>query len=901
MIAFPDLPDPLSHHIRRSLEARIERLLSRPVVAIVPRPEPSRGDGERERPATPGSAIFDALCDEAARHAPRGAMDENAAIWKTEDSDGDEDGSVHVSVKFDYGGTDRGREKEIIEELQAVVRDEGQVVLLTAEHAKMLREHPRAFVELDARPEAVQLLRCEKQWHGSVERVVGLELAQGPRNPASIAAIAVVPNLVQLERQLDALDAIERSGVDGPLAPLRALIGLEAEMPEAAERAPSDITPAEGELLDEHQRSCVAAAIGTDHFAVVHGPPGAGKTTVIGSIIRRLVDRGERVLVVSPTHVAIDNVVEKLTELEDRADDVHPATLPVRFATRPNRLSPRAQMYWSSRTSQTREHASERRVEAILRANVHGASELFDRVPDDDTTTGALTKALAEQQAVICGTPIGILSHDSVANAAPGTFDTLIIDEVSKLTVPEFLGVAVKARRWVLVGDPQQLPPFCDAEECAWTLRDVMPPELELVCSVGAVLERKKPHQRQQTRLVVVSRSPDAVADAILGHANESAMDGMPCIGTLRDAPHRISSGVLVCKPDEVDSALERFTDDAGVLIEIGLESKVAISDDRLVDGVSRAGARIFETSFNTYHAQPWEAIARQKLSLVRFRKGLAKCLPTQNAIDKLGLDMTRPHIVQDIADRLLANSVSVYDLLLGLPDVAHFDATPMVELASRTPQELCRRVRPFTGVLKKQYRMHSSLSRLPRRLFYGGEALLDGRTDEDVFAGVRLIQVDRPDGTPHESNEAEVEAISRLLEQVSSLQKPDEGAKIMVLTAYREQERMIARAIENLELGSAPITVESCTLDSCQGREADYVLLSLVRNKPTPFFDNPKRWNVALTRAKRGLFIVGDIDAYLKDAQKRKSDAKCRGEWPLMSLLSRVIADLHAHSGEPR
>jgi len=91
-------------------------------------------------------------------------------------------------------------------------------------------------------------------------------------------------------------------------------------------------------------------------------------------------------------------------------------------------------------------------------------------------------------------------------------------------------------------------------------------------------------------------------------------------------------------------------------------------------------------------------------------------------------------------------------------------------------------------------------------------------------------------------------------------------------------------------------LDVDAYTLDSCQGREAEYVLVSLVRSKATPFFDMPKRWNVALTRAMLGLFIVGNIDAYLREAVEARrhprSQPRERGgpARPLMSLLARIL-----------
>lgn len=47
-------------------------------------------------------------------------------------------------------------------------------------------------------------------------------------------------------------------------------------------------------------------------LGLIKGPPGTGKTTVITEIVRQLIDRGQRVLVCSQTHQAVQNVLERL-------------------------------------------------------------------------------------------------------------------------------------------------------------------------------------------------------------------------------------------------------------------------------------------------------------------------------------------------------------------------------------------------------------------------------------------------------------------------------------------------------------------------------------------------------------------------------------------------------------
>ena len=92
---------------------------------------------------------------------------------------------------------------------------------------------------------------------------------------------------------------LEHAGSDGPLAPLRALVGLQAMPDLAGSEAPGS---SEGTLLDRYQAACIGKALSTPHFSVIQGPPGSGKTTVIAEVLRRALGRGDRVLVVSPVH-----------------------------------------------------------------------------------------------------------------------------------------------------------------------------------------------------------------------------------------------------------------------------------------------------------------------------------------------------------------------------------------------------------------------------------------------------------------------------------------------------------------------------------------------------------------------------------------------------------------------
>jgi len=64
--------------------------------------------------------------------------------------------------------------------------------------------------------------------------------------------------------------------------------------------------------LNDRQRRAVASALSTPHAFCIQGPPGTGKTTVICELVEQLIVKGERILLVAPTHVAVDEVLRRI-------------------------------------------------------------------------------------------------------------------------------------------------------------------------------------------------------------------------------------------------------------------------------------------------------------------------------------------------------------------------------------------------------------------------------------------------------------------------------------------------------------------------------------------------------------------------------------------------------------
>jgi len=120
--------------------------------------------------------------------------------------------------------------------------------------------------------------------------------------------------------------------------------------------------------------------------------------------------------------------------------------------------------------------------------------------------------------------------------------------------------------------------------------------------------------------------------------------------------------------------------------------------------------------------------------------------------------------------------------------------------------------------------------------------------------------------GSPSKYNPLEAEFVVKLVDKLLNV-----GAKedyIGVITPYKDHEEYIKKLIESKNREDKrdkedEKKVEIKSVDGFQGREKEIIILSLVRaneKEQIGFLDDLRRLNVAITRAKRKLIIVGDV-----------------------------------------
>ncbi|CAI5965790.1 unnamed protein product [Closterium sp. NIES-64] len=144
--------------------------------------------------------------------------------------------------------------------------------------------------------------------------------------------IEKLANDVTYKRMRDTLGALSRTGdvgvstVGRPGAALIPVLFGQSE-PRLA-KAPPPFTPF-NRALDESQKAAVAKSLSAHHVALIHGPPGTGKTTTVVEVVVQEVKRGSKVLVCAASNIAVDNLVERLVPHKQvRAVRVgHPARL----------------------------------------------------------------------------------------------------------------------------------------------------------------------------------------------------------------------------------------------------------------------------------------------------------------------------------------------------------------------------------------------------------------------------------------------------------------------------------------------------------------------------------------------------------------------------------------------
>lgn len=303
---------------------------------------------------------------------------------------------------------------------------------------------------------------------GTLERVsaTGVSVLTDARDvddlPNEKLALWPLPGTVTLQRMdravasLDALGGAQRS-----LA--QTLLGVgPVAAPVGGNRAAADPAPLAG--LNDAQAQAVATALNAPQVALIHGPPGTGKTHTLAALVEAAVGRGQRVLVCAASNAGADQAAAALGQRQvdvvrlghpARVDEaLHPLLLEQRVAAHPRtqlaRTLYRQAENLRNRSGASRKNAAEARAQRQQRriqwrSMVADARRLMDQAEAE----------VLDRARVVCCTLAGAASN-AMANQG---FDLCVVDEASQALTPALLMALPLADRMVLAGDHHQLPP----------------------------------------------------------------------------------------------------------------------------------------------------------------------------------------------------------------------------------------------------------------------------------------------------------------------------------------------------------------------------------------------------------------------------------------------------------
>lgn len=243
------------------------------------------------------------------------------------------------------------------------------------------------------------------------------------------------------------------------------------------QKAPSfqnDLPAAQASGMNESQQAAINKILSANELAIVHGPPGTGKTTTLVQAVKLLLQQdGQQILVTAPSNAAVDWLTEKLFDEGLNVLRIgNPArvserllslTLDQKMSEHPHmsavkKLKKQAAAYHDMAHKYKRNFGKAERDQR--KALFEEAHKILKEV---DNSEQYILDDLTRKAQVITATLVGA-SHYTIRHLR---FNTVVIDEAGQALEPACWIPIVKAKKVVFAGDHNQLPPTIKSEEAA--------------------------------------------------------------------------------------------------------------------------------------------------------------------------------------------------------------------------------------------------------------------------------------------------------------------------------------------------------------------------------------------------------------------------------------------------
>ncbi|EFQ26319.1 uncharacterized protein GLRG_01463 [Colletotrichum graminicola M1.001] len=274
--------------------------------------------------------------------------------------------------------------------------------------------------------------------------------------------IVKVADDVTFRRMNQTMEKLEKMTESEYTAFMRVLFGLSSPSP-----VPQDLA-ADSELskiqwidpsLNDSQKDAIRFALASREVALIHGPPGTGKTHTLIELILQLIKLDLRILVCGPSNISVDNIVERLA----------PHKIPILRLGHPARLLPSVLAHSLDVLTQTSEagaivkdvRAEMDAKQASIKKTRNGRekrqiyADLKELRKEFRERERRCVSNLIRESKVVLATLHGAGGHQ----LRDQRFDIVIIDEASQALEAQCWVPLLSAKKAVCAGDHLQLPP----------------------------------------------------------------------------------------------------------------------------------------------------------------------------------------------------------------------------------------------------------------------------------------------------------------------------------------------------------------------------------------------------------------------------------------------------------
>jgi len=670
------------------------------------------------------------------------------------------------------------------------------------------------------------------------------------------------------------------------------------------------------------QMEAIKKGIETKDIQLVLGPPGTGKTTVILSWVEYFIRHGKKVLVSSQNNAAVDNVLARLSDNKAarviRVGNIDKIQEDCKKYAVSEKIEATAERYLANLTESTRCLSIDKDL-------------IINELPQIKKTISTLSVYSENSR-----------KYWSYAGALNSTIKTIkdSYDEIERLknsfsdTYDEYLkkGIALKVGEnknfiWKLLNSRKtakikkiyvQLEH--EMEECCRLIKEKAIEYDSCVVKLETFV-----NDEDYKRCKAMYRQGKLLAKE---HFNKLELTGPYESPKLPSNYYSVSTDDQIAMLNAYEQRLRETLDNIEYLFMTVADWRAAIESKR-----SEIVSNLVIQSANVVGATCIGINTRRQFKQIKFDVSIideSGQIQIHNAIVPmsrapktlmLGDHLQIPPIANEVVVKLCKDEGNKTDLL----EMSFFEFL-FTKLEKKDPNNA------NITRLDEQFRMPGNISDVISDWFYGGNyhahynmskwsAVIPGTTTplimistskcEDRF---ELGKDDVADPTPGYRNPLEADIIVKIIKKVLAESSALDISEIGVISAYGKQVRMIRKEISRLKLGLTQENVYgmAASLDSFQGQERDLIIYSSTRSTDDQnrhkarvgFMKELRRLNVAFTRCKKQLVIIGDFD-YLTTCEYEEIDPETNEPVPNKSekkyaeFIQKMVDQAKSEKGE--